>query len=53
MRLFSRKHDIEVYDAGFGQWNFRCTCGVHGRAIRSKAEIEAKARIHRESQTRR
>lgn len=53
MRLFSRRHDTEVYDAGFGQFNFRCTCGATARAIRSKAEIEEKARIHRESQTRR
>lgn len=51
--MFRRKHDTQVFDAGFGQWNFRCTCGTTARAGRSRPEIEEKARLHRESQARR
>lgn len=46
MPLFRRQHVTEVYDAGFGQWNFRCTCGVTARAIRNRPEIAEKARLH-------
>lgn len=53
MSLFRKKHTTEVYDAGFGNWNFTCSCGTHGRAVRSRQEMETKARLHREAATRR
>ncbi|MEV6580238.1 hypothetical protein AB0M92_18970 [Streptomyces sp. NPDC051582] len=46
MSLFRRTCKTTVYDVGFGNWNFRCTCGAHGRAIPQRAEIEEKARLH-------
>ncbi|MFD5419472.1 hypothetical protein ACFWJT_15785 [Streptomyces sp. NPDC127069] len=46
MALFRRKCKTTVYDAGFGNWNYKCTCGSHGRPIPHKAEIEEKARLH-------
>ncbi|MEU6764822.1 hypothetical protein ABZ916_20110 [Streptomyces sp. NPDC046853] len=49
MRLFRRKHKAEVYDAGFGYFNFQCTCGVTGRAIQHRDEIATKARLHVEA----
>ncbi|MFB6568398.1 hypothetical protein [Streptomyces noursei] len=49
MPLFRKKHETEVFDAGFGNWNFRCSCGTHGRPVRSRQEMETKARLHREA----
>ncbi|WP_438489551.1 hypothetical protein [Streptomyces sp. S186] len=49
MPLFRKKHETEVYDAGFGNWNFTCSCGVQGRPVRSRQEMETKARLHRDA----
>ncbi|MGW6023715.1 hypothetical protein [Streptomyces sp. NPDC055099] len=52
MRLLRRKHKTEVYDAGFGYFNFQCSCGVTGRAITHRDEIVTKARLHVEGAAR-
>ncbi|MEU6767115.1 hypothetical protein ABZ916_32010 [Streptomyces sp. NPDC046853] len=52
MRMFRRKHRTEVYDAGFGYYNFRCSCGATGRSITYRDEIATKARLHVEAAAR-
>ncbi|MFE0131261.1 hypothetical protein ACFWY6_06720 [Streptomyces sp. NPDC059037] len=52
MRLARRKHKTEVYDAGFGYFNFQCSCGATGRAIQHRDEIATKARLHVEDAAR-
>lgn len=48
MGLFKKRHETNVYETASG-WNFSCSCGTHGRAIRNKREITDKARWHREA----
>lgn len=47
--MFRKKHETKVHDAGFGNWNFTCTCGTQGRPVPSRQEMETKARLHREA----
>ncbi|WP_157877635.1 hypothetical protein [Streptomyces kanamyceticus] len=48
-----RKHRTKVYDVGFGNYNFRCSCGAMGRPTCSRREMATKARLHVEQAARR